>query len=65
LELYSSWVEVGSVVDVTATPDFEALKAAVVSLEARLTVVEENVKIMPAEIKTQFLAVLEWMKANV
>lgn len=52
-------------VDVTATPDFEALKAAVVSLEARLTVVEENVKIMPAEIKTQFLAVLEWMKANV
>ena len=52
-------------VDVVATVDFEALKAAVISLEARVAVVEANVKAMPAEIKTQFIAVLEWMKANV
>lgn len=49
-------------VDVVTQEDFEA---AVTALQAQIAAVDAKVKSMPAEIKTQFVAVLEWMKANV
>lgn len=52
-------------VNVPTQEDFDALTVIVQGIDARLKIVEANVKVMPDNIKTALKAVLEWMDANV